>query len=155
MAQEIVKSFTTDDLLVRWAHLHQPDTFFGVPGDHNITVVISEDMSKELIKLQSTTGAKKINGTGTTDDGVDTLKVKSKVYTQKGERTFPCVGADAKNTEDTPFQGDTVRLILNPRVNDRDGSLSIWLSGCQIVKSEGKTTGFTPVEGEEVEDLPF
>ena len=159
------KTFVTDELEVKWSHLHKPDVFFGTPGDHNISVVITPELKKEMDAWKKSSGAKKINGQTQTEDGTDILKAKSKTYTA-GENTktsFPCVDAGAKETEDTPFGGDTVKLMIAPRLNDRDNSMSLWLSGCQIVKSGGRTTGFVPVDGftaesdsdTEQEDLPF
>ena len=42
----IPKSFTTGELEVKWSHLHKPDVFFGTPGDHNISVVITDELKK-------------------------------------------------------------------------------------------------------------
>ena len=159
------KSYTTGELDVKWAHLHKPDVFFGTPGDHNVSVVITDELKKEMNSWMKSSGAKKINGQTQTEDGVNVLKVKSKLYTA-GENTktsFPCFDAGARETEDTPFGGDVVKLMIAPRLNDRDNSLSLWLSGCQIVKSGGRTTGFVPGDGftaesdsdTEQEDLPF
>ena len=143
------KSYTTGELDVKWSHLHKPDVFFGTPGDHNISVVVTDELKKEMDSWMKLSGAKKINGQTQTEDGVNVLKVKSKLYTA-GENTktsFPCFDAGARDTEDTPFGGDVVKLMIAPRLNDRDNSLSLWLSGCQIVKSGGRTTGFVPVDG--------
>ena len=159
------KSYTTGELDVKWSHLHKPDVLFGTPGDHNVSVVITDELKKEMNSWMKSSGAKKINGQTQTEDGVNVLKVKSKLYTA-GENTktsFPCLDAGARETEDTPFGGDVVKLMIAPRLNDRDNSLSLWLSGCQIVKSGGRTTGFVPVDGftaesdsdTEQEDLPF
>ena len=159
------KSYTTGELDVKWSHLHKPDVFFGTPGDHNVSVVITDELKKEMNSWMKSSGAKKINGQTQTEDGVNVLKVKSKLYTA-GENTktsFPCFDAGARETEDTPFGGDVVKLMIAPRLNDRDNSLSLWLSGCQIVKSGGRTTGFVPVDGftaesdsdTEQSDLPF
>ena len=159
------KSYTTGELDVKWSHLHKPDVFFGTPGDHNVSVVITDELKKEMNSWMKSSGAKKINGQTQTEDGVNVLKVKSKLYTA-GENTktsFPCFDAGARETEDTPFGGDVVKLMIAPSLNDRDNSLSLWLSGCQIVKSGGRTTGFVPVDGftaesdsdTEQEDLPF
>ena len=163
--EKMPKSFITEDLVVKWSHLHKPDIFFGAPGDHNISVLVTKELQKEIDSWAKTTGAKKVNGFSKSTDGESVLKVKSKTYTagEKTQTSFPCYDAGAKETEDTPFGGDVVKLRLAPRVNDRDNSLSLWLSGCQIVKSGGRTTGFVPVDGftaesdsdTEQSDLPF
>lgn len=143
------KSFITDELVVKWSNLMKPDIYFGTPGDHNITVVLDKGLQKTINDWKKSTGAKKVNGVSKTTDGEDTLKVKSKLYTS-GENTrtsFPCYDVDARETDDVPFGGDTVKLMIAPRVNDRDNSLSLWLSGVQIVQSGGRTTGFTPING--------
>ena len=162
---QIPKSFITNELVVKWSHLHKPDVEFGQPGDHNISVVMTKELKKEIDSWVKTTGAKKVNGTYTAKDGDDVVKFKSKLYTS-GENTktsFPCYDAGAKETEDMPFGGDVVKVRIAPRLNERDNSMSLWLSGCQIVKSGGRTTGFVPVNGftaesdsdVEQEDLPF
>ena len=148
-AKTMPKSFITDELVVKWSNLLKPDTHFGTPGDHNVTVLLDKTLQKEIKGWQKSVGAKKVNGISETTEGEETLKVKSKLYTT-GDNTrtsFPCYDVDARETDDVPFGGDTVKLRIAPRVNDRDNSLSLWLSGVQIVKSGGRTTGFTPING--------
>ena len=170
-----MKAFVTDTLNVKWGHLHRPDDKFGADSaNHNVTVIVDDELQAVLDNLMKESGAKKINGMRTDDDGDTLLKVKTKTFVKKGEQTFPCRDAKAEKTEATPFGGDKVRLRLNPMVLDRDNSLSIYLNGCQIIeKNASDTGGFAPTDGfdgseytaptpesntnepEEVEDLPF
>ncbi len=143
------RSFITDELVVKWSNLLKPDRHFSTDGDHNVTVLLDKGLQKVINEWKKSSGAKKVNGLNKTTDGEDTLKVKSKLYTT-GDNTrtsFPCYDVDARETDDVPFGGDTVKLMIAPRINDRDNSLSLWLSGVQIVKSGGRTTGFTPING--------
>jgi len=143
-----ISQLYTDTLDVQWAHLHKPDTKFGNPGNHNITVVVDEVLQTNLDNLMKETGAKKINGMREVE-GVTTIKIKSTIYTKDGTNTFPCKDAAAEDTEAVPFGGDKVRLRLAPMVISRDNSLSLFLNGCQIIEKneQSNTGGFTPTDG--------
>ena len=172
-----IKPFVTATVEVMYGHLHRPDDKFGADSaNHNITVVVDDELQKKLDTLITESGAIKINGLRVTDDGQTVIKFKSKLFVKKGIEMFPCRDALSEKTEATPFGGDKVRLRLNPTVLDRDNSMSIYLNGCQIVeKNATDTGGFDAVEGgfdgstytaptsdsnvetpaESVEDLPF
>jgi|TARA_R100000664_G_scaffold31052_1_gene44240 hypothetical protein len=138
----------TNTLDVQWSHLHKPDDKFGSPGNHNITVVVNEDLQTTLDKTLKDSGAKKINGMREAD-GVTTIKVKSTIYTKDGTNTFPCKDASTNDTDAVPFGGDKVRLRLSPMVISRDNSLSFFLNGCQIIEKNEKANsgGFTATDG--------
>ena len=147
-----IDAFTTDTLEVQWSHLHQPDDKFGADSaNHNISVLVDKKLQKTLDKLLKESGATKINGMRTDDDGRVILKAKSKTLVKKGEKTFPCRDASAAKTDSLPFGGDTVRLRLAPAVLTRDGSMSLYLNGCQIIDKQSaeyaSTGGFEVTEG--------
>ena len=159
-----IDAFTTDTLEVQWSHLHQPDDKFGADSaNHNISVLVDKKLQKTLDKLLKESGATKINGMRTDDEGRTILKAKSKTLVKKGERTFPCRDASAAKTDSLPFGGDTVRLRLAPAVLTRDGSMSLYLNGCQIIdKQSGEfnnTGGFEATDGytnpADTDDIPF
>lgn len=159
-----IDAFTTDTLEVQWSHLHQPDDKFGADSaNHNISVLVDKKLQKTLDKLLKESGATKINGMRTDDDGRVILKAKSKTLVKKGEKTFPCRDASAAKTDSLPFGGDTVRLRLAPAVLTRDGSMSLYLNGCQIIdKQSGEfnsTGGFEATDGytnpADTDDIPF
>ena len=159
-----IDAFTTDTLEVQWSHLHQPDDKFGADSaNHNISVLVDKKLQKILDKLLKESGATKINGMRTDDEGRTILKAKSKTLVKKGERTFPCRDASAAKTDSLPFGGDTVRLRLAPAVLTRDGSMSLYLNGCQIIdKQSGEfnnTGGFEATDGytnpADTDDIPF
>ena len=55
-------TFITGTLDVQWAFLHKVDDKFGKPGNHNITVVVDEELQSQLDKLKTEHNATKING---------------------------------------------------------------------------------------------
>lgn len=177
MAQKI-KPFNTGNLKVKWSHLHEADTKFGEDSaNHSITVIVDDELKEQLDALQNEHGAKKINGMRTDDDGITLLKSKTKVFVKK-QKNFPCRDAKAEVTEAVPFGGDTVRLRLAPTILTRDGSMSLFLNGVQIIEKNQwdgdsgnggfeATDGFdgsnfepptpeaTEVEDEEMGEIPF
>jgi hypothetical protein len=145
------KPFTTETAVVRWAHMHAPDIKFGVDSaNHSVTVIVDDELQQTLDTLLQEAGASKINGLRTDDDGVTLLKAKSKVFVKKGDNSFPCRDAKAEMTDAKPYGGDHVRLRLSPVVLSRDGSLSVFLNGCQIIEKnqvDSDTGGFAPTDG--------
>ena len=144
-----IKQFVTDTVEVVYGHLHRPDNKFGADSaNHNITVKVDSELQDKLEQIQKESGATKINGLRTDDDGNTLLKVKSKIFVKKGVETFPCRDALSNETKATPFGGDKVRLRLNPTVLDRDNSMSLYLNGVQIIeKNATDSGGFSAVEG--------
>jgi len=145
-------AIVTDELEVRWSHLHKPDNKFGIDAsNHNITVVLDEDTYTLMDKTAKEMGCTKINGLKTDDEGIRTLKSKTKLFVRDDVNVFPCVDAAAKSTEATPYGGDKVKLKLTPVIIERDNSLSMFLNGVQIVKKGERsginTGGFEPTEG--------
>jgi hypothetical protein len=142
-------TFITGTLDVQWAFLHKVDDKFGKPGNHNITVVVDDNLQSQLDKLKTEHNATKINGMRTTDDGVTVIKAKSSSYSKKGQEIFPCYDANAQKTEAVAFGGDKVKLKLTPMIIDRDSSMSLFLSGVQIIdkKPYEDTGGFEKTEG--------
>ena len=143
-------NFITDTCDVQWAFLHKPDNKFGDPGNHNITVIVDDVLKQKIDSLKSEFSVTKINGMRTTDDGTVLLKCKSSSYTKKGTPAFPCHDANANPTEAIAFGGDKVKLKITPMVINRDGSMSFFLSGVQIIDKkpyEGGSNGFEKTEG--------
>jgi len=142
-------AFTTETLDVIWGHLHAPDDKFGADSaNHNITILVDDELQTKLDEILEETGASHINGMRTDDEGRTLLKAKSKAFVKKDIRTFPCRDALANRTDAVPFGGDKVRLRLAPAVLTRDGSLSLYLNGCQIIeKNIMDTGGFDATDG--------
>lgn len=145
------KKIVSGNLEVVWAHLHQPDTAFG-GRNHNITVVLTRELEgaiKDSIKASDFGKVSKINGISERD-GVRRIKLKNSQQAAKGVMAFPCVDAQAKPTRAVPFGGDVVRLQMVPAYLDRDGSVSLYLEGVQIIEKNenaANSNGFEPVEG--------
>lgn len=154
MANKYGKSFISSKVNVVWSHLHKPDTKFGNPN-HNITVQLTDELEKEITeaaKVAGFTGISKINGIGTRDEHGKVLKVKNSQFVKDnpGAGSYPCVDGSAKKTEAVPFGGDVVKLKLVPCYLDRDGSMSLYLDGCQIIEKnerDGGSGGFEAEEG--------
>ena len=149
MATTKNNSFTTDTLEVVWGHLHAPDDKFGADSaNHNITVLVDEQLQMKLEELQQELGASKINGLRIDDEGRSLLKVKTKTFVKKEVKTFPCRDAAANKTEAVPFGGDSVRLRLAPAKLTMDDSMSLYLNGVQIIeKNMQDTGGFEATDG--------
>lgn len=154
-----IKAFTTNTLTAQWAFLHEADTKFGEDSaNHSITVVVDDQLQEQLDALKKDNGVDKINGLRTNDDGVTLLKAKSKIFVRDNVKAFPCRDAKAKLTEAVAFGGDKVRLRLIPIVLTRDGSMSLFLNGVQIIEKkeydgEGGTGGFEATDGFDGEDF--
>tara|TARA_R100000458_G_C8276181_1_gene251419 strand:+ start:3568 stop:4092 length:525 start_codon:yes stop_codon:yes gene_type:complete len=146
-----ISPFTTDTLDCIWSHLHAPDDKFGADSaNHSITVMVDKQLQMKLDEIMKETGADKINGMRVDDEGRTLLKAKSKTLVKKGIKAFPCRDAAAERTEAVAFGGDKVRLRLAPAVLTRDGSLSFYLNGVQIIEKnerDGGTGGFEATEG--------
>ena len=143
-------NFVTETVEVKWSHLHRPDDKFGEDtANHNITVVVDKTLQKAMDAVVKETGATKINGMREDDDGNTLLKAKTNWFVKKNIKVFPCVDANATATEALPFQGDQVRLRLAPIMIDRDGSLSFFLNGIQIIEKTDReyTGGFDKTKG--------
>ena len=74
------KVFNTHTLDVKWSHLHRPDDKFGAPGNHNVSVIVDDQLQTQLSEIQTALGGKKINGMYE-NEGVQVLKVKSTIFT--------------------------------------------------------------------------
>lgn len=149
---ERIKNVITKPLDVKWSNLLKPDTMFGDgSANHNITVVLTQELEGILMGIAKENGAKKINGTYE-KDGVRTIKFKSKSYVEKG--VFPCQDSTGQYTDVVPFGGDVVRLKLAPCVITKGAgkSMSFYLNGVQIVQKNStgpaaKVNGFDAIEG--------
>ena len=147
-----ISPFTTHTLDAVWSHLHAPDNKFGEDtANHSITVLVDKELQKKLDAIVKESGATKINGMRVDDDGRTLLKAKSKTLVKKGVKVFPCRDAAAERTDAVAFGGDKVRLRLAPALLTRDGSLSIYLNGVQIIEKNsmelGGDCGFESTEG--------
>jgi hypothetical protein len=149
---ERIKNIITKVLEVKWSNLIKPDTMFGEgSANHNITVVLTEELEATLMAVAKENGCKKINGIYE-KDGLKTVKFKSKSHVDKG--AFPCQDSTGNYTDVVPFGGDTVRIKLAPVVVAKGASksMSFYLNGVQIVQKNSadpaaKVNGFDAIEG--------
>jgi hypothetical protein len=142
--------FVTETLECKWSNLLKPDTAFGeASANHNITVVMDQKLKAKLQDVLKKSGAKKINGIYE-KEGVTYLKTKSRLHVEAGK--FPCVDANAQETDIVAFGGDKVKLKLAPAIVARDKSLSFYLNGVQIIERNENnnsvgSSGFSAVDG--------
>ena len=151
-----IENFITEPVEVRWSHLHKADTKFGVDAaNHNITVVVDDELQNTLDEVVQKNHATKVNGLRTDDEGVTTLKAKTKVFVKKNVDAFPCVDAGANATEAIPFGGDTVKLRLATVLIDRDQSMRFFLNGVQIIEKGEREfdSGFSATDGFDGKDF--
>lgn len=144
------RAFTTETVDVVWSHLHAPDEKFGLDSsNHNITVLVDDELQLKLDELQQESGTTKINGLRVDDEGRTLLKAKTKTFVKQNKKSFPCRDAATKETVATPYGGDKVKLRLSPAVITRDNSLSIYLNGCQIIEKNASDYdgGFEATDG--------
>jgi len=165
MAKRLSK-FVTPNLDVIFSTLHKPDTEFGEDkANHNLTVVVTDELQALIDDLLSEAGVDRINGMGVDNrTGAKTLRVKTLTTCFDKEKklipnaAFPCVGPDARPTEMTAAGGDVVRLRLSPVINQKPRvALSLYLDGCQIVEKNAEFgRGLeTAAAFEPVDDIPF
>ena len=145
----------TMPLTVQFAWLHAPDTKF----DPNFSVTVP--LTPELKTLMSDTakklGGKKVNGVRdfTNNETGETTKVAKFVnrilIEKENAKSFPCVDSANRPTSLFAMGGDVVRLSLTAKRLDRDGSVSFFLDGVQIieknVQAAGGGGGFDTYEG--------
>ena len=153
MANSYGKPFVTDNADVTWAHLHKADVAFG-NANHNITVVVTPELQTLVDNAATDNGwnPSKTNGIKNNKEGQRVLKVKNSQRARDGQTgAFPCVDANANNTNAVAFGGDAVRPRLVPCLLERDNSMSLYLEGVQIIDKKeyegGSRSGFDTVEG--------
>jgi len=147
---------TEYDLEVKYAHLEKPDIYFGVPGEHSLTVSINSKLKADLTKTAKKLGIDKVNGI---DSENNTIKFHSKVHIDKGK--FPKIyDADVNLIQETIESGDKVRLNLVAK--EAGSGVTFWLNAVQLIeKGEGGSSDdmpFTPVgsvKNGESKELPF
>jgi hypothetical protein len=150
----------TNTVTVSFANLHKPDDKFGADSaNFNVTIPLTDDIAEELKKAVASSGAKKVNGVYE-KDGNKFIKFKNRIAVKDGAQVFPCVDSRNQPTRATAAGGDEVRLLLSPRLISRDGSLSVYLDGVQIIAKNsmfgvgGGAANFDVVDGGYTDDSP-
>jgi len=151
---------------VRWSHLMTPDDKFGNPN-HSVTVIINDDMNKQLESAAKALGGKKINGLKSDSETGDRLmRFKNVLQARKGVKSFPVLDSNDQPTETIPFGTDVVRVKVTPALIERDKSVSFYMEKIQLIERNyqpGSGSGMGSVEGGFVgasasstdEDIPF
>jgi len=154
-------------LVVRYSHLLKPDLRYN--SGHSVTVEVNKELAKLQKELIAQTGVKKINGLKD-DDGVKLASFRNKIHSDQGVERFPKIfDKKGKYTNDCPFGGDEVNIVIKPKVWDMNGtqSISCYLEQVQWVKKNSDdAVTFEVIEDDEVsfesangqsspENLPF
>ena len=129
MGRMIVKG-----LVVRYSHLLKPDLQYG--SGHSVTVEVNKELAKLQKELIAQTGIKLINGLKD-DDGTKLSSIKNKIHSNEGVERFPKIfDTEGQYTNDCPFGGDEVNIVIKPKVWDVNGtqSISCYLEEVQWVK---------------------
>lgn len=162
------KNVTLATTTISWSHLHKPDTKFGNPGNYNVSIEVTPEIEQQLKDAISASGFGKVNGingiskdktvrdggTGEERTGCTVLKVKTNCKDGDSGSYGKIYDATPALTEAVPFGGDKVRLSVTPCLVERDGKVSFYLNGCQIIEKFEKdgdgassTGGFGAVDG--------
>ena len=139
---------------VIFSNLLKPDTKFG--AQHDVTIEVTKDLKKLFKEILAQTGAKKINGLSEYE-GKEEIKLKNKIYAQGGTERFPnIVDTQKQHTDQVPFGGDVINVIVRPK--QFEDSVSIFLERIQLVEKKNSGVDFEVIgESNEdtEEDLPF
>ncbi len=152
------KRIMTTPMTVRFAWLHAPDTKF--EPNFSVTVPLSDELKKQMSTTAKGLGGTKVNGVrdftnNETGESEKVAKFTNRILIEKNNaRSFPCVDSNNKPTSQYAMGGDEVRLLLTAKKLDRDGSVSFFLEGVQIIakNASGGGGGFDAYEGGFVDD---
>lgn len=144
-----------DNLTVKFAWLHTPDTKFD--PNFSVTVALTDEVKAKLSAVVKQLGGSKANGVRTftdsqTGEGEKVIKFTNKILLMKeNAKSFQCVDS-AKNPCDAAMGGDVVNVALTAKKLDRDGTVSFFLDGVQLVKKNsngggGSNDPFDTIEG--------
>lgn len=145
-----------NNVRVRFAWLHTPDVKFD--PNFSITVDATDDVVKQLSAAAKQLGGNKMNGSREmpnqeTGDMDRVIKFTNRILIDKeGAKSFPCVDSKC-NPCNAAMGGDIVNINLTAKRLDRDGSVSFFLDGVQVVEKNsseaGPGSGFDQVDGYE------
>ena len=138
---------SVNDLLVKYSHIAKPDLEYN--SGHSVTVVVNENLKNLQKEVVAQTGVKKLNGIKKTDEGEELASFRTKVFVNEGKERFPNVfDMEGQRTMDVPFGGDTVNLVIKPKVVEMNNkhSISFYLQEVQVVEKQenGKVTFAKP-----------
>lgn len=143
-----------NNVTVRFAWLHTPDVKFD--PNFSVTIPLSDEVKSQLSAAAKQLGGKKVNGVRTftdsqTGDEEKVVKFTNRILIEKeGAKSFGCVDAQ-RNPCDAAMGGDVVNLALTAKRLDRDGSVSFFLDGVQVIEKNSAGAGggspFDVVEG--------
>ena len=155
-------------LTVKWSHLLKPDLEYN--SGHSVTVEVNKELAKLQKELIAQTGIKKINGLKV-DDGVKLASFKNNIHSNEGIERFPHIfDEDGQRTGDCPFGGDTINVVIKPKVWDMNGkqSISCYLEQVQsveknsvdsvtfeVINDKPKKASFASNTNDDDDDLPF
>jgi hypothetical protein len=134
----------TDNLLVEWSNLMQPDEFRG-SKKHDIQVVVDADFQAQLDAI-----GMPLTGTYENKEGKTIAKIKTTQFTKKNVDQYGDIfDSQGQRTDYFPRKGDVVRVKI--WVREYEGKAGLWLSGIQVIEANSEAAsssgGFAPVEG--------
>ena len=142
-------------LTVKWSHLLKPDLEYN--SGHSVTVEMNKELADLHKELIAQTGVSKINGLKDAD-GVKLASFRNKIHSNEGVERFPNIFTkEGTFTNDCPFGGDEVNLVIKPKVWEMNGtqSISCYLEQVQWVKKNSDDGVTFEVPGNKTDDVSF
>jgi hypothetical protein len=138
-----------DNVTVRFAWLHAPDVKFD--PNFSVTIPLTDEVKAKLSAAAKSVGGKKVNGVRSftnneTGDEEKVVKFVNRILIEKeNAKSFGCVDSN-RNPCDAAMGGDVVNLALTAKRLDRDGSVSFFLDGVQVVEKNSTAGGGSPFD---------
>ena len=138
-----------NNVTVRFAWLHTPDVKFD--PNFSVTIPLTDDIKSQLSAAAKQLGGKKVNGVRSftdqnTGEESKVVKFTNRILIEKeGAKSFGCVDAQRKPC-DAAMGGDVVNLALTAKRLDRDGSVSFFLDGVQVIEKNSVSGGGSPFD---------
>ena len=102
-----------DNAVVIFANLDMPDTYFGDPGAHKVTVAVDGVIQKKIDDAHGELGGEgKIAGYKVDEDKGTTMTFKTSVYAKDGVKKFPRqFNRNKMPLESQPERNDVINII--------------------------------------------
>ncbi len=141
------KKVRFDKAVVIFANLDSPDTFFGDPGAHKVTVAVDGVIQKKIDDAHGELGGEgKIAGYKVDEDKGTTMTFKTSIYAKDGIKKFPRQFARNKMPlESQPERNDVINIntVAKQTSVNKAKYTTFYLDAIQLV------------ERNSVDDAPF
>ena len=143
-----------ENAVVIFSNLDRPDTHFGEPGHHKITIAVDGVIQKKIDDTHAEFGGEgNIAGYRVDDEKGTTITFKTNVYSKDGVKKFPRQFARNKMLLDSqPERNDVINIVTNakPTVVNKGKYTSFYLDAIQLVeKNSGDDAPFENLDPDE------